>query len=180
MKKIRSLIVANVRWRGRLNRSSFYTSLGLFYLFGLLALPLQVVQAVATARDATSLLAVLDGVLVIAGVAMAWFMLGAVVRRLHDRGRSGLWLVLFFGPHAAVVTVISRIPLSEQKMILLAIILGFVVAGPFLIWGMVEIFCLRGRQDANRYGPDPLAVAEDEQRSSGTGPSNNLVAQPFE
>lgn len=180
MKQIRSLIVANFRWRGRLNRSSFYFSLGLFYLFGLLALPLQIIQAVATARDAMSLLAVLNGLLFVTGIAVAWFILGAIVRRLHDRGRSGLWLLVFFGPHAAVVALISRIPLSEQKMILLAIILGFVVAGPFLIWGMVEIFCLCGRQGANRYGPDPLATAEGEQRSSGAGPSNNLVAQPFE
>ena len=170
MKRIRSLIVANFCWRGRLNRSSFYISIGLFYLLGLLALPLQVVQSVAAARDATSLLVVLIGLLVVVGVVMAWFMLGAVVRRLHDRGKSGLWLFLFFGPHAAVVALISRIPLSDQKTILLSLILGFVVAAPFLIWGAVEIFCLRGRQDANRYGPDPLATAE----------TNTLVAQPIE
>ena len=146
MKRIRSLIVANFCWRGRLNRSSFYISIGLFYLLGLLALPLQVVQSVAAARDATSLLVVLNGLLVVVGVVMAWFM------------------------HAAVVALISRIPLSDQKTILLSLILGFVVAAPFLIWGAVEIFCLRGRQDANRYGPDPLATAE----------TNTLVAQPIE
>jgi uncharacterized membrane protein YhaH (DUF805 family) len=178
MKQIRSLVVANFLWRGRLNRSRFYISIGLLYLFGLLALPLQIVQAVATTQDATALLAVLNWLQAVVGLAAGWFLLGTVMRRLHDRGKSGLWLLLFFGPHAAAVALISRIPLSEQKMILLALILGFVVVAPFLIWGLVEIFCLRGLQEANRYGPDPLATAEG-------GPQNpdalsHKVAQLFE
>ena len=141
-------------------------AIGLFCLVGLVALPFQIMQAAATGQDATALLAVLNRLLMVAGMAIAWFMLGAVVRRLHDRGKGGLWLCLFFGPHAAAVALISRIPLSEQKVILLTVILGFVVAAPFLIWGMVEIFCLRGRQDANRYGPDPLATAGGEPATS--------------
>lgn len=157
MNQIRSLIVANVLWRGRLNRSSFYLSIGLFYLFGLFGLPFQIVQAVAATRGAASVLVVLNGLMVVVGVAMAWFLLGAVTRRLHDRGKSGLWLFLFFGPHAAVIALISQIPLSEQKLILLAVILGSVVAAPFMLWGVVEIFCLSGRPGVNRYGPDPLA-----------------------
>ncbi|MFC5371645.1 DUF805 domain-containing protein [Brevundimonas faecalis] len=100
MKRILGLIVANALWRGRLNRAGFYISLGLFYLFGLLVLPLQIVQTVAAAREATLLLVVSDALLLAVGVAMAWFMLGAVIRRLHDRGKRGLWLFLFFGPHA--------------------------------------------------------------------------------
>ena len=166
MKNIRNLIAANLLWRGRLKRSGFYDSIGLFCLVGLAALPFQIMQAVAAARNATALLAVLNGLLLAAGMAMAGFMLGAIVRRLHDRGKGSLWLLLFFGPHAVAVALISRIPLSEQKMILLAIILGFVVAAPFLIWGIVEIFCLRGRQHANGYGPDPLEAAGGEPSTS--------------
>ncbi|MFC5371644.1 hypothetical protein ACFPIF_03725 [Brevundimonas faecalis] len=49
-------------------------------------------------------------------------------------------------------------------MILLAFMLGSLVSAPFLIWGMVEIFCLRGRQGANRHGPDPFADAGVEQQ----------------
>ncbi|WP_312147279.1 DUF805 domain-containing protein [Brevundimonas sp.] len=166
MEKIRALIIANFRWRGRLNRSGLYISIGLFYAFGLLALPLQVMLAVAISLDAAWLAVGLNGLLFIVGAAMAWNLLGAVVRRLHDRGKSGLWLLLFFGPHAAVVALISRIPLSEQKMFTLAMVLGMVVAAPFLVWGMVEIFCLRGREQTNCYGPDPLATKAGEPAAS--------------
>ncbi|MFK0300366.1 DUF805 domain-containing protein [Brevundimonas sp. NPDC090276] len=166
MEKIRALIIANFLWRGRLNRSGLYISIGLFYAFGLLALPFQIVLAVATSLEAAWLAVGLNGLLLIFGVAMAWNLLGAVVRRLHDRSKSGLWLLLFFGPHAAVVALVSRIPFSEQKMITLAMILGMVVAAPFLVWGMVEIFCLRGREETNHYGPDPLATMAGEPAAS--------------
>lgn len=162
MEKLLAMIIANFRWRGRLTRSGLFISIGLFYAFGLLALPFQIVQAAATFRDASWLVVGMNGLLLVVGAAMAWNLLGATVRRLHDRGKSGLWLLLLFGPQAAVVAVMSRIPLSEQKMILLTLILGFAVAAPFLAWGMVEIFCLRGGAGTNRYGSDPLATTTGE------------------
>ncbi len=53
------------------------------------------------------------------------------VRRCHDRGRSG-WFILC-----------SLIP----------------VAGP--IWVLVELGFLRGTEGPNRFGPDPLAPGRD-------------------
>lgn len=48
------------------------------------------------------------------------------VKRLHDRGKTGWWILLLLVP-----------------------IVGF-------IWFVVELGCLRGTAGANRYGEDPL------------------------
>jgi uncharacterized membrane protein YhaH (DUF805 family) len=48
------------------------------------------------------------------------------IKRCHDRGKSGWWLLVSFVP-----------------------IVGF-------LWSFVELGCLRGTDGANEYGGDPL------------------------
>ncbi|MFP6749867.1 MAG: DUF805 domain-containing protein [Alphaproteobacteria bacterium] len=60
-----------------------------------------------------------------------WTSLAVVVKRCHDRDRSGWFLLIGFIP-----------------------ILG-------AIWLLVEIAFLKGTSGENRFGPDPLAVGPD-------------------
>jgi uncharacterized membrane protein YhaH (DUF805 family) len=65
------------------------------------------------------------------------------IKRLHDRDKSGWWLLLFYlvpgllSGHGAILSLI-----------------GFALS----IWGIVELGFLRGTVGANKYGPDPLGT----------------------
>ena len=83
----------------------------------------------------------------------SWVSAVAVgVKRLHDRDRSGWWIVLFyFGP-----AVLQAVQNSAESATLVSILLGL---GAFAvsIWALVELGFLRGTRGPNRFGADPLA-----------------------
>lgn len=92
--------------------------------------------------------------LVIAGLANG-------ARRLHDRGKSAWWLLVFLG-----VPVLFSLPgeilksdPSEGARSLGALIalLGL----PFSIWGFVVMGCLKGTAGPNKYGDDPLQPLQE-------------------
>lgn len=73
------------------------------------------------------------------------------IKRLHDRDKSGWWLLLFY-LLPMVFSVISAI-LSRNGIGALFALAGLAVS----IWALVELGCLRGTAGPNRYGEDPLA-----------------------
>jgi uncharacterized membrane protein YhaH (DUF805 family) len=86
-------------------------------------------------------------------VIVSWVSALAIgVKRLHDRDRSGWWIVLlYFGP-----MVLQGAQNSAESGTLASILLGL---GAFAlsIWALVELGFLRGTRGPNRFGPDPLA-----------------------
>jgi uncharacterized membrane protein YhaH (DUF805 family) len=77
---------------------------------------------------------------------IAWFAL--VARRLHDRGKSAWWLVLFVGAPNLLI------PLGESSSDFAIV---FALANlVIIVWGWVEIGFRRGTPGPNRFGPDPL------------------------
>lgn len=84
-------------------------------------------------------------------VAGAWSGFATGVKRLHDRGKSGWWIVLFWlGP--SLLSGTNSFMSGMQGNVFLSFI-GSVIA----IWGFIELGCLRGTSGPNMYGPDPLA-----------------------
>lgn len=101
-------------------------------------------------------------------LALLWPSLAGTVKRLHDRGYSGWWVlfiwlmgvvpwillllflagVLAFGPIAAM----------GQGIVLLALLAALfgIVTG---FWMFIELGFLRGTPGPNRFGPDPLGPA---------------------
>ncbi|WP_292226908.1 DUF805 domain-containing protein [Brevundimonas sp.] len=153
MNWLKDMVRGNLTFSGRLSRRSFYLSLAAFYGIGFLLLPLQLAGAAVP-----DLLAV-NIVLLIIGILMGWYLLGSFVRRLHDRGRSGWWLVCFFGPHVVAISAFSKLPLDKPALVILAMVGAVFLVAPFFVWGLIEILFLRGKTEANRFGPDPLAGA---------------------
>jgi len=79
-----------------------------------------------------------------------WIYLAAAIKRLHDRDKSGWWIVPFYIAPALYEQFEDR--LGDSDLLMLPGLVAFV----FLIWGFVEMYCLKGSPKTNRFGPDPL------------------------
>ena len=84
------------------------------------------------------------------------------VKRLHDRNRSGWWIILFlYAPWAFSVFQSALLPSighSETLVPTLATTLSSLVVFGIGLWGFIELYCLRGTVGPNRFGPDPLGA----------------------
>ena len=97
------------------------------------------------------------GILVILVVSIPMFVsnLAVGIKRLHDRNKSGWWIVLFyFGP--VVLDAIGSTIDDGGSVSIVFGLAGFAIA----IWGLVELGFLRGTAGPNQSGPDPLAPAQ--------------------
>ncbi|MGJ4926652.1 DUF805 domain-containing protein [Bradyrhizobium sp. HKCCYLS2038] len=80
----------------------------------------------------------------------AWVFAAGAVKRLHDRGKSGWWTVPLFAMPGLVNQYVDLLPGT-----LLPTILGGL--GALLsLWGFIELYCLAGDPERNRFGPSPL------------------------
>lgn len=78
-----------------------------------------------------------------------WIGLAIGVKRLHDRNKSGWWLILFW-------IVPSMLSGGGTAMGETAGFIPNLAAAALSLWGLVEIGFLRGTSGPNNYGPDPL------------------------
>jgi uncharacterized membrane protein YhaH (DUF805 family) len=91
-----------------------------------------------------------------------WPGTATLVKRIHDRNKSG-WLVLIFYVPLVLAMVVAVVALSEvaahdihdgnQWAEFAAVLFG--IAGLVGIWFFIEFGCMRGTLGVNRYGPDP-------------------------
>jgi uncharacterized membrane protein YhaH (DUF805 family) len=87
--------------------------------------------------------------------AFSWIFLATAIKRLHDRARSGWWIVPFFVIPGLFSQFSDLLPDSNWM-------LPFgLTASSLWLWGFVELFCIPGSTGDNRFGPDPLAKIED-------------------
>ncbi|MGD0864821.1 MAG: DUF805 domain-containing protein [Rhizomicrobium sp.] len=77
---------------------------------------------------------------------IAFLSLTIGVKRLHDRNKNGLWIILFIYVPWALGFLHSD-PMGVFRIAALAL----------NIWAFIELYCLRGTRGDNRFGPDPLA-----------------------
>ena len=105
-------------FEGRINRAKFWLGVAIIYvvpwLFFILA-----------AATNSSFLYILAGLIVILSI---WPGLAVSIKRWHDRGKSGWWILIGFVP---------------------------LIGG---IWALIETGFLPGTPGPNEYGPDPLLI----------------------
>lgn len=84
-----------------------------------------------------------------------WVYLATAIKRLHDRDRSGWWIIPFFFVPNLLFQFWDLLPDANWFV-------------PFdwaiyalLLWGLVELFVVPGTSGSNRFGPDPLANIKD-------------------
>jgi uncharacterized membrane protein YhaH (DUF805 family) len=102
----------------------------------------------------------LSVLLSVVGVLNLWINYALAAKRLHDRNRSGWWLL---APTVALIVAIAfafvtlSLPEGEREpwnTIGIIFVFATVALG---LWLVLEIGFLRGTQGPNRFGPDPLA-----------------------
>lgn len=86
------------------------------------------------------------------GTPMIWVKFAIGTKRLHDRGKSGRWLVIFY-----VLPIILTAIADHAGG--LSLFIGLPGAA-LMIWGVVELGFLRGAVDPNDYGPAPLQQSQ--------------------
>lgn len=81
-------------------------------------------------------------------------LLAVCVRRLHDRNKSGWWLLIFWVAPFACLWAAQALTEAAPTGVVPA--LGVIALALFLeIWGLFEIGLLRGSPGENRFGPPP-------------------------
>jgi uncharacterized membrane protein YhaH (DUF805 family) len=81
----------------------------------------------------------------------AWIYAASAIKRLHDRDRSGWWIV-------PLVLAPGLFGQFEDQLgdSYAGAVLGL-IAFVLYVWGFIELGCLNGTRGPNRFGPDPLA-----------------------
>ena len=82
-------------------------------------------------------------------IAGTWSGLAVGIKRLHDRDKSGWWILLFWLGPSILGSWPAATDIGGGFMLSLA-------AAAIAIWAFVELGCLRGSPGPNQYGPDPL------------------------
>jgi uncharacterized membrane protein YhaH (DUF805 family) len=78
-----------------------------------------------------------------------WLVVATTVKRLHDRNRSGWWIIPFF----VVAPLFNDDLLGDSWAAFFLGLAGVVIC----LWGFIELLFLRGTIGPNRFGPDRLA-----------------------
>src|SRR5262245_18582506 len=114
--------------------------------------------------EPTGIFGVLVGVV---GLVDVWIAFALSVKRLHDRDRTGWWLIwqLITVVLAVILVVVALAVPDEQGAVWYALAgAAGLAAFAISVWLFVQIGFLRGTQGPNQFGPDPLgAVRTDAQ-----------------
>jgi uncharacterized membrane protein YhaH (DUF805 family) len=81
---------------------------------------------------------------------LLWVYFVTSIKRLHDRDKSGWWMVPFFIAPGLYNQFEDRLPDSYFMM------LPALIVYALYVWGFVEMYCLKGSRKTNRFGADPL------------------------
>lgn len=128
---------------GRINRGKWWLALLIYVIFWIAVSILGYIVMSIAGMLGMAVFVVAGIVAIVSGIAVG-------VKRLHDRNKSGWWLVVFY----LVPSLLSGLGMysgSEAISMLLSLI-GLGIS----VWMIVELGCLRGTVGPNDYGPDPL------------------------
>jgi uncharacterized membrane protein YhaH (DUF805 family) len=91
---------------------------------------------------------------------LLWVFLALCVKRLHDRDKSGWWMVLYFVIPGAFHQIEGRLPDSHVTSAVALIV------SALSVWGFVEMYFRKGTHSSNLFGPNPLGKQQARPRST--------------
>jgi uncharacterized membrane protein YhaH (DUF805 family) len=143
---------------GRINRAKIWLWLLIWIIAWIVVAIIAGILLAVTGSLAIML--ILYAIMSIAGVVS---YVAAIIKRLHDRGKSAWWVLIFVvlpgvlvgASMGATLTTIIASGGQLEEMSPVGSILGL-VGSAISLWAFVELWCLRGTIGSNQYGPDPL------------------------
>lgn len=150
-----SLVARYMSLDGRLARAQYWIRLLPLCVPGIL---LEIVARVMPRIDSVLVTALLVLLSVVSSLSI-WPMSCLAARRLHDRNRSGAWVLVqvaaaLVGGFALMIA--GRLGGAESSSGLVLLLLA-AACGAVVLWLAVEIGFIRGTSGPNSFGPDPLA-----------------------
>ena len=137
---------------GRLNRARFWLANIVLFVVSLVFAPISSLSWMLTA---TSPLSVAALVLVsLANLSVLFAGLAVVIKRLHDRDKSGWWLLLFYLVPLILLTIAHYTDPTGTGAVEVRLILVLACLSIW-IWFLVEVGFLRGTTGPNRLRPRP-------------------------
>jgi uncharacterized membrane protein YhaH (DUF805 family) len=144
-------------FEGRVNRAKYWRVILLNFvctMIFMMVVPLSIGGSFLNADPKWAkplTLALLAGTMGPILIISTWCFAAMSIKRLHDRNKSGWWMVLFFIAPSLLGKLADR--LDDQTAVFIVSAVGFGLS----LWCFVEIFCLKGSKGPNRFGSDPLA-----------------------
>jgi uncharacterized membrane protein YhaH (DUF805 family) len=136
-------------FKGRASRKRYWLlSFGYFLCFMLGSAVFVTLSITLDLKSNDPILPIIAGVIGAFYLVLVWSSSAIAVRRLHDRGKTGYWLLLYYG---APNLTSHNAGLDPAGLVFLAITLGISV------WALVDLGILRGDAGSNAFGPDPLS-----------------------
>jgi len=136
-------------FNGRVNRAKFWIAALIFAAINVVMAVLDYVTDQSVVFQALN--SMLGIVILISSIAVG-------VKRLHDRNKSGWYLLLFYLVPSILVVIGVLIGAFVEDSTIIATVLGL-LAFAIGVWAFIEMGCLRGTIGVNQYGPDPVAPA---------------------
>jgi uncharacterized membrane protein YhaH (DUF805 family) len=135
--------------RGRISRSQYWLKWALPIFIIIIVLLIWV--AVAIGQQNRTMIAVSGGIFLVFYLITLWPNIAIMVKRIHDRNKTG-WFALFFFIPSVLQELINS---AEGRDNPVSVVLSVIVLGVG-IWFFIEFGCMRGTVGANRFGPDPV------------------------
>jgi uncharacterized membrane protein YhaH (DUF805 family) len=155
-------------FKGRIGRQSWW--LANLAVTIAVALVTSIINAIARSLDMvvfdaetnqfepTGILSIL---LAVIGLVNLWIIYALAVKRLHDRDRTGWWVIApLIGLAIGIILAFAALSFPEghrEPWNTLGVFAFFGLVG-LLLWLFYEIGFLRGTEGPNRFGADPLAI----------------------
>jgi len=136
-------------FNGRVNRAKFWIAALIFAAINV------VMAALDYATDQNVIVQAVNGML---SIVILISSIAVGVKRLHDRNKSGWYLLLFYLVPSILVVIGVLIGAFMEDSTIIATVLGL-LAFAIGVWAFIEMGCLRGTIGVNQYGPDPVAPA---------------------
>ncbi len=137
------------KFDGRVNRAKFWIAVLIFAAINV------VLAIVGYVMDQSVVFQALNSML---GIVILISSIAVGVKRLHDRNKSGWYLLLFYLVPSVLVVIGVLIGAFVEDSTIMATVLGL-LAFAIAVWAFIEMGCLRGTIGINQYGPDPVAPA---------------------
>ena len=140
-------------FQGRINRGKYWLAVLVYFVIMIIL----ILAGFAIGFSVRSGGGIVIGLLaIIFYIAIIISSLAVGIKRLHDRDKSGWWLLIFYFLPALLsgTGTAMEIGTGSRGASGLFSLVSFGIS----IWGFVELGCLRGTVGPNDYGPDPLGA----------------------